>query len=45
MGSGVGFGVAVWGLLRRRLDRTRYADWDRELDDLADNGGRSNRNA
>ncbi len=41
----VGFGVAAWALLRRRLDRTRYADWDRELDDLADNGGRTNRNA
>jgi hypothetical protein len=23
----------------------RYAAWDRELDDLADNGGRTNRNA
>ena len=41
----VGLGVAAWALLRLRLDRMRYAAWDRELDDLADNGGRSNRNA
>ncbi len=33
-----GAGVASYGLLRRRLDRARHAAWDRELDDLADDG-------
>lgn len=41
----VGAAVAVWALLRARLIRSRYSDWDRELDDLADNGGRTNNNA
>ena len=40
-----GGGAAGWALLRSRLNRMRYAAWDRELDDLADNGGRTNRNA
>lgn len=41
--SGVsGVVVAAWLLLRIRLDRARFAAWDRELDDLADNGGRTN---
>jgi hypothetical protein len=40
-----GGGAAGWALLRPRLNRMRYAAWDRELDDLADNGGRTNRNA
>ena len=40
-----GGGAAGWALLRYRLNRMRYAAWDRELDDLADNGGRTNRNA
>ncbi|ADU00972.1 Rv1733c family protein [Mycolicibacterium gilvum] len=37
-----GLGVATWMLLRLRLDHLRSQNWDRELDDLADNGGRSN---
>ena len=41
----VGVAAAAWTVLRLRLNRLRYADWDRELDDLADNGGRTNRNA
>lgn len=40
----VGVGVGGWALLRYRLDRARYADWDRGLDDLA-GGGRTNHNA
>ena len=40
-----GGGAAGCALLRSRLNRVRYAAWDRELDDLADNGGRTNRNA
>ena len=33
-------------VLRRRLDRSRYAQWDRELDTLADDdGGRTNRHS
>jgi hypothetical protein len=43
--AAVGVATAAWTVLRIRLDRLRYADWDRELDDLADNGGRTNRNA
>ena len=43
--AAVGVATAAWTVLRLRLDRLRYADWDRELDDLADNGGRTNRNA
>lgn len=38
----VGVAAAAWTLLRLRLNRRRYADWDRELDELADNGGRTN---
>jgi hypothetical protein len=38
-------GTAAWALLRLRLNRMRYAGWDRELDDLADNGGWTNHNA
>ncbi|RDH78163.1 hypothetical protein DVS77_12510 [Mycolicibacterium moriokaense] len=41
----VGVASAAWFGLRRRLDRARYADWDRELAQLADDGGRTNRNA
>ena len=41
----VGVAAAIWTVLRLRLNRSRYAAWDRELDDLADNGGRTNRNA
>ena len=40
----VGVGIGGWALLRYRLDRGRYADWDRALDDLA-GGGRTNHNA
>ena len=40
----VGSATAVWAGLRLRLTRLRYADWDRELDDLAGNG-RTNNNA
>jgi hypothetical protein len=39
-----GTGVAAWALLRLRLNRVRYATWDRELQILADSGGRRNRN-
>lgn len=38
----VGLAAAAWNVLRLRLNRRRYADWDRELDKLADNGGRTN---
>ncbi|MGP4056064.1 Rv1733c family protein [Mycobacterium sp. 4D054] len=37
-----GLGAATWLLLRLRLDHLRFAAWDRDLDDLADNGGRRN---
>lgn len=37
-----GAGLAVWMAVRMRLIRARFAAWDRELDDLADNGGRAN---
>ncbi|OAN39856.1 hypothetical protein [Mycolicibacterium iranicum] len=37
--------VASWLLLRMRLNRLRFTAWDRELDDLADNGGRANNSA
>lgn len=40
----VGVAVGGWALLRYRLDRARYADWDRGLDDLT-GGGRTNHNA
>jgi hypothetical protein len=40
----VGVAAAAWTILRIRLNRLRYAGWDRELDDLADNGGRTNHN-
>ncbi|MDN4516925.1 hypothetical protein JN086_06640 [Mycolicibacterium austroafricanum] len=39
-----GTGLAGWLLLRMRLNRMRFQAWDRELDDLADNGGRANNN-
>ncbi|UXA18986.1 hypothetical protein [Mycobacterium sp. SMC-4] len=35
-------GVAVWLAVRLRLIHNRFQEWDRELDDLADNGGRAN---
>lgn len=41
----VGLAVTGWAVLRMRLDRGRYADWDSELGGLADNGGRTNSNA
>ena len=41
----VGVAAAAWIVLRIRLNRLRYASWDRELDDLADDGGRTNYNA
>jgi hypothetical protein len=41
----VGLAVIGWAVLRLRLDRGRYEDWDRDLDDLAGNGGRTNNNA
>lgn len=37
--------AGLWALLRGRLNRTRYAAWDRALVDLADNKGRRHRNA
>lgn len=37
-----GSATAAWVLLRMRLDRLRFRAWDSELDDLADNGGRTN---
>lgn len=40
----VGVAAAAWTVLRLRLNRRRYADWERELDELADNGGRKNHN-
>lgn len=43
--TSVGIATALWMLLRSRLNRLRYAAWDRELDDLAGNDGRTNRNA
>jgi hypothetical protein len=39
-----GVGAGAWLILRSRLDRSRYADWDKDLDDLADEGGRTNHN-
>ena len=41
----VGIIAAAWTLLRLRLNRFRYAAWDRELKNLADNGGRTNHSA
>lgn len=38
-------GAAAWLLLRTQLNRVRSGAWDRELDDLADNGGRTNNTA
>ncbi len=35
----VGVVVATVDYLRRRLDRARYAEWDRDLDSLAGNDG------
>ncbi|PRC47075.1 hypothetical protein C6A85_86825, partial [Mycobacterium sp. ITM-2017-0098] len=40
--ASVGSATAAWALLRMRLNRLRFEAWDRELDDLADNGGRTN---
>lgn len=37
--------AAVWLLLRRRLTRARWAAWDRELGDMADDDGRPNNSA
>ena len=44
----VWFGVAAAAagfvyVLRRQLDRRRYADWDREIDASADDGGRTDK--
>ncbi|MFG1930702.1 hypothetical protein ACGFK1_08585 [Mycobacterium sp. NPDC048908] len=39
-----GAAAAAYALLRSRLNHLRHAAWDRELDDLADNGGRTNHN-
>lgn len=41
----VGIAAAAWTALRLRLIRTRYAEWDRALEDLAGNDGRKNHNA
>ena len=41
----VGVATTAWAMLGMRLNRARYRDWDRELDDLADNDGRTNKNA
>ncbi|CAN3127405.1 hypothetical protein ACNUDN_05815 [Mycobacterium sp. smrl_JER01] len=35
-----GLGVAVWLVVRMRLDRLRFQAWDRDLGDLADREGR-----
>jgi len=43
--SGVGIAVAAWLMFRLRLNRLRYAAWDRELDNLAGNGGRTSHGA
>ncbi len=43
--AAVGVASAIWTVLRLRLNRSRYAAWDRALRDLADNGGRTNRSA
>jgi hypothetical protein len=43
--AAVGVAGAAWTLLRLRLNRARSAFWDRELAHLADNDGRTNRNA
>lgn len=43
--TAVGVASAIWMVLRLRLNRSRYAAWDRALDDLADNDGRKNHNA
>ena len=37
--------VVGWAIVRMRLDRGRYAEWDRDLRGLADNDGRTNNNA
>lgn len=39
-----GAGVGAWLILRSRLNHSRYADWDRDLEDLAENDGGANRN-
>ncbi len=38
-------GAGLWALYRRRLERLRYADWDRRLSDLVADKGRRNRDA
>ncbi len=40
-----GTGAGLWALYRRRLERLRYADWDRRLGDLVADKGRRNRDA
>jgi hypothetical protein len=40
-----GAGTAAWLLLRKRLDRSRYADWDSDFRDLADDDGRRSKGA
>ena len=39
-----GIGATLWIILRTWLDRSRDAGWDRALNDLADDGGRTSRN-
>lgn len=41
----VGIGTTLWIILRTWLDRSRNAGWDRALNDLADDGGRTSRNS
>lgn len=41
----VGIAATVGTMVHLRLDRSRQAAWDRELDDLAGNGGRTNHGA
>ncbi len=40
--AAVAVAIVSWAALRVRLDRSRHAAWDRELHDLADDGGRGN---
>lgn len=42
--AAVGVFATAWIVLRMRLNRLRYAAWDRALRDLVDNDGRTNRN-
>ncbi|MBX7433673.1 hypothetical protein JDV09_16370 [Mycobacterium sp. Y57] len=41
-GVAVGGAGVVFAVVKLRLDRLRGADWDRELEDLAGDGGRTN---